>query len=592
MKRNFLLVIWLIACIWSHAQPRLVTTTAPIMPVYSLTFSPGGRLFLTLSGERALIIWDSDSKMPIHAFYSELDIETAVFRPDEKSIATMSYDDTVRLWDIEKRKLIWKVPLKMTYSAAMEFNPEGTQLAVMAADGSARILDANSGRTLHRLSAITPGEAGVSSVFVKFSGNGKYLVTSAGGYPAKVWDAKKAKLLFTLSNEEVAHTGIIISADSRYVITRSANSTVWELASGKRIATLNSESADFIKGTNKIISSAYNGTFLWEIGKKTPDTLRSFPAGQALQIMTSPDGKYIAVGDEEGIANVVSSKNPDVLLFPDDLHHFKAFSFHPARSLLYGFCDDQLSFADLTPLRESEPLKFYAVPQVQFRVDGQAINISFEDQYGDENHHEVIWNLATGAIMQDDEDTMVFSGGFYFSGGNKRISVNDEGTDIHVMNNEGKPMVLKNSGPAFIFNRDSTCLISKWPASFREGSITYLFEPAFVWRLQDGALVRKGVFASAEFSPDGRRFVTTDSDGKITVHETLTGKEIISVTFLSPADWVVTHPSGLFDASTDALGKLYFSEGTRIVTDDSLPEKYYEPGLWTKAMKGEKLRTP
>jgi WD40 repeat protein len=64
------------------------------------------------------------------------------------------------------------------------------------------------------------------------------------------------------------------------------------------------------------------------------------------------------------------------------------------------------------------------------------------------------------------------------------------------------------------------------------------------------------------------------------------------VTFVSldNDDWVVTHPSGLFDASPGAMEKLYFTQGMDIIEFSQLKERFFEPGLWRKVMAGEELR--
>ena len=70
----------------------------------------------------------------------------------------------------------------------------------------------------------------------------------------------------------------------------------------------------------------------------------------------------------------------------------------------------------------------------------------------------------------------------------------------------------------------------------------------------------------------------------------VTGKEIIRWVAIDKQDWVITHSSGLFDASPGAMDKLYFVQGLDIIDFNQLKERYYEPGLWKKVMAGEELR--
>lgn len=65
---------------------------------------------------------------------------------------------------------------------------------------------------------------------------------------------------------------------------------------------------------------------------------------------------------------------------------------------------------------------------------------------------------------------------------------------------------------------------------------------------------------------------------------------ILNLILMDSANWVVTHPSGLFDATPGAMDKLYFVTGLETIELNQLKARYYEPGLWKKAMRGEALR--
>lgn len=56
-----------------------------------------------------------------------------------------------------------------------------------------------------------------------------------------------------------------------------------------------------------------------------------------------------------------------------------------------------------------------------------------------------------------------------------------------------------------------------------------------------------------------------------------------------PILWFHLGPSGLFDASPEALELLYRIKGMEIITFEQLKGRYGPPGLWAKVMKGEHL---
>lgn len=71
----------------------------------------------------------------------------------------------------------------------------------------------------------------------------------------------------------------------------------------------------------------------------------------------------------------------------------------------------------------------------------------------------------------------------------------------------------------------------------------------------------------------------------------LDGHEIVSLFDIGEKDWVVTHPSGLFDASEGAMSQLYFVQGLDMIEFGQLKDRYYEPGLWKKVMRNTPLRS-
>ena len=53
---------------------------------------------------------------------------------------------------------------------------------------------------------------------------------------------------------------------------------------------------------------------------------------------------------------------------------------------------------------------------------------------------------------------------------------------------------------------------------------------------------------------------------------------------INATDWIVTTPSGLFDASPGAMQLMYYVQGLEVIELEQLKERYYEPGLLAKVM--------
>ncbi|MEO6038580.1 MAG: caspase family protein, partial [Saprospiraceae bacterium] len=83
--------------------------------------------------------------------------------------------------------------------------------------------------------------------------------------------------------------------------------------------------------------------------------------------------------------------------------------------------------------------------------------------------------------------------------------------------------------------------------------------------------------------PAGGAFVLTGSpDNTAKIWDSATGRELATLISVDSTDWVVTTPSGLFDASPGAMQLMHYVLGTEVIDLDQLKERYYEPGLLAK----------
>jgi WD40 repeat protein len=82
------------------------------------------------------------------------------FSPDGRLLATISYDDTARLWDVASGQELRTLEISDYIANSCAFSPDGRLLATAGADGTARLWDVESGHEL----AHAVLEASVSAV--------------------------------------------------------------------------------------------------------------------------------------------------------------------------------------------------------------------------------------------------------------------------------------------------------------------------------------------------------------------------------------------------------------------------------------------
>ena len=112
------------------------------------------------------------------------------FSPDGKYIATASYDNTSRLWDVSTHKQVFV----LNHNGSVydvNFSSDGKYVATASGDNTSRLWNAATGKQIF----VLKHDSWVSNVV--FSPDGKYLATASGDNTSRLWDAAQVnKFLF------------------------------------------------------------------------------------------------------------------------------------------------------------------------------------------------------------------------------------------------------------------------------------------------------------------------------------------------------------------------------------------------------------
>ena len=146
--------------------------------------------------------------------------------PDERTLASASFDGSVKLWDVESRTLLWSGRHPKS-TLCLAFSPDGCQLASGGADATVRFWDAKLGTPFEEMPH--PG-----SVFaLAWSSDGRSLATGDTSGTIRLWERQPTgptRCVQTLSGH---------SNGVRGLASASWDGTVklWELASGSCVQT-------------------------------------------------------------------------------------------------------------------------------------------------------------------------------------------------------------------------------------------------------------------------------------------------------------------------------------------------------------------
>lgn len=219
------------ARLWDLTKRRFLGRVANHQePVTALAFSPDG--LRVLSGDRGgtvRLTWRRGGRAPIEPFEHPGKVTALAFAPNGYEIATAGGVEA-RVWPIHGRQWVLPPPGKGVRSAAL--SADGRQVLIGDADGTAALVDLESGRTV-----TLKGHGDGAITCVALAPGGKQVVTGSSDQTAIVWDAQTGQQLMRFKGHVRALTHVGFGADDGRLITIANGGSLrrWDLESGDEV---------------------------------------------------------------------------------------------------------------------------------------------------------------------------------------------------------------------------------------------------------------------------------------------------------------------------------------------------------------------
>ena len=483
------------AKLWKGDGSLIATLEGHSGAVNDVRFNPDGKTLVTASADGTAKLWKGDGSLIATLEGHSGAVNDVRFSPNGKTLATASSDGTVKLWKSDG-SLITSL-IEAGYGGGedvMDFSPDSE--IFVTAGGTAKLWT-NDGRLIANLE----GNSGLVWN-VRFSPDGKTLVTAGGDGTAKLW-ASDGSLIADLEGNGAGVVAIRFSPDGQTIVTASNTDGMVKLwnSDGRPIATLEGHS-DMVLGVRfgadgqTLATASTDGTVkIWRNDGRLIRTVEGTSVGfDVLDFSPDSQGTLITAG-MDGTTKLLKSYDSLIATLEghSDIVSYVRFS---SGGTILG----TVSVDGIVKLWKSDGSLIATLEgrSVDFRPDG-GILVTV-------NGMVKLWKSdgSTVSIFADDNDKLVNAG---FNGSKSLITVSENGI-AKLWKSDGSLIATIEDNDSVLYahsNSDGTILAT-----------VNISKKVKLWE-SDGSLVATlshsdGV-NDVDFSPDGETIATASSDG-------------------------------------------------------------------------------
>ena len=282
--------------------------------VWSVAFSPDGNTLASASWDQTVRLWNVETEQLLHTLTGHTDtVMSVTFSLDGQTLASGSWDGTIRLWNPHTGKLKRTLTDDMGGVGSVVFSPDGKMLANGSADQTIRLWNT----TTWQVERILTGHTHMVDV-VAFSPDGNTLASGSRDKTIRLWNPNTAKHTKILTGHTNDVLRMVFSPDGGTLASGSLDGTIrlWNPHTGKNTGTLPNQGG----WVNPVAFSLDGGTLaiggqgirLWDTDTEEYKRPLIGDIGNAVSIVFSPDGQTIASGSADNLVRLLESTPPEV----------------------------------------------------------------------------------------------------------------------------------------------------------------------------------------------------------------------------------------------------------------------------------------
>jgi WD40 repeat protein len=256
----------------TSGQLRMTLPSQFASPISGFVFSQNGNTLASIS-TNSIRLWDVTSGDARLILPESGQVTDLAFSPDGKSLATVSQDSRITLWDSQSGSITQVITGHQNGVNAIAFSPDSTTLAIGGQDAQIDLWNKATGLKHVSLS----GMAGSSVIDLLFSPDGKTLVAVENDARITLWNSQSGSTSHILTGHQNGVKAIAFSPDSKTFATggQDAQIKLWDRKTGMEQVSLLAESGVAVTGlafspNGKTLASIgeSESVFLWDASNK------------------------------------------------------------------------------------------------------------------------------------------------------------------------------------------------------------------------------------------------------------------------------------------------------------------------------------